>query len=75
MRHRIVWVGLWVENRFEYTRQNSTRTNAPVNQSLGSKCEFELYRHSSAFWRFTAYANAGSGATVWVANEQQENVV
>jgi hypothetical protein len=24
---------------------------------------------------FTAYANAGSGATVWVANEKHENVV
>lgn len=24
---------------------------------------------------FTAYANAGSGATVWVANEKREKVV
>ena len=24
---------------------------------------------------FTAYANAGSGASVWVANEKNENVV
>jgi hypothetical protein len=24
---------------------------------------------------FTAYANAGSGATVWVANEKHQNVV
>ena len=24
---------------------------------------------------FTAYANAGSGATVWVANEKHQNVI